>query len=118
MTQRESDAEYYQKNKDADDWGDPVESSVKPTSQPGAMISVRFTHEEVQRIRSKAKIAGESVSRYIRKCVLKDSAKTLTPTRNGAIGKSLASQYSFTIEPSQYSKSAVATEFHTVKTAA
>jgi hypothetical protein len=70
MTKIHEAADYYQKNKESDDWGDPVPSPVKSSRRLGAMISVRFSPEEVAIIRARAAKKNVSVSRYVRMCAL------------------------------------------------
>lgn len=68
-----SDAEHYQANKDSGaEWGDeaPAPRRRSERRRLDAMVSVRFSPEEADRVRGAAEAAGLSLSSYIRDLVL------------------------------------------------
>jgi hypothetical protein len=76
-----SDAEHHQANKDSeDDWEEaPAPRRRSERRRLGAMVSVRFSAEEADRLRADADGAGLSLSRYIRDLVLKTAHGPVIP---------------------------------------
>lgn len=78
-----ADAEYYQAHKDAEDeWGDRLPTRPSEKRRLAAMVSVRFTPEEQERVRAAAESAGESVSNFVRQLVLRECSPSLQETGN------------------------------------
>jgi hypothetical protein len=94
MTQIHGTAEYYQDNKESDDWGDPVGPPIKPYKRPGAMISVRFSPEEVEIVRTMAARMKVSVSRYVRLSALSGVPEKSASPIEGLQRKSISGTYS------------------------
>ncbi len=65
------DAAYYDAHRDdPDEWGDPIEPPVaRNRKNLTATITVRFSAEEAEGIRRKAKAAGITYSEVVRKAV-------------------------------------------------
>lgn len=80
---------YYQAHKDDDtEWGDavPAPEDARPTRRLESVVSVRFSPQEVEDLRSAAGERGSSLSAFVREAALRaaripaDLATTVHPT--------------------------------------
>jgi hypothetical protein len=81
------DAKYYQEHKDdEEEWGDaePAPSPKRSESRRlGALVSVRFSAEEVEQLRRAAELEGRSLSGFVRNAALNLSS---VPTIQNVLG--------------------------------
>jgi hypothetical protein len=71
----EDDARHYQAHRDdAEEWGEPVQPEPKKR-RLGAMLSVRLTPEEAERVREAASDAGQSLSEFLRAAILQHATR-------------------------------------------
>jgi hypothetical protein len=59
---------YERETGDNEDWGEPV--APKPRRRLGAMVSVRLTPDELERVREAAEARGMSTSAFLREVAL------------------------------------------------
>jgi len=71
VSEVDSDAAYYQAHKDeAEEWGEPEQGAGGRRPRMGAMVSVRFTPDEVAQLRERAERQSKSLSEFVREAVL------------------------------------------------
>lgn len=68
MNEREAAEMYQRRKRDAEMWGES--QRAKPRRRLAAMVSVRFSPEEGQRLRAAADLAGMSLSGFVRAAAL------------------------------------------------
>jgi hypothetical protein len=65
------DPEYYQAHKDdEDEWGPGERAPARQRRRLAAMVSVRFSPEEAERVRQAARERNESLSTFVRRAAL------------------------------------------------
>jgi hypothetical protein len=98
---KDDDATYYQEHKDdEEEWGDAVPAPKRSESRRlGAMVSVRFSSEEVDQLRRAADLEGRSLSGYVRNAALNLSSvptiQAISSTVNLGLFDPLLSQVSY-----------------------
>ena len=99
VTEEELAAQVEAMRDDAEAWGDPVQEPKSRRKserrQRAAMVSVRFSPEELEAVQAQAADAGASVSGYLRSLALGDSrraAATATCTGMAAINFSVTDE--------------------------
>jgi hypothetical protein len=81
------DAKYYQEHKDdEEEWGDAEPAPKRSESRRlGAMVSVRFSADEVEQLREAAGAEGRSLSGYVRNAALNLSSVPTISTTFGTV---------------------------------
>ncbi len=68
--EQERRAAYEERGSDAGDWAEPTRPANGRRSRLATMVSVRFSPEEVDRVRAGAEADGMTVSAYLRAAAL------------------------------------------------
>ena len=83
MDERERVTQVEAMKDDPDAWGEPEPKRTRKSErrQRGAVVSVRFTPEELEQVQARASERGMSMSAYLRSMALQASARHVAVTR-------------------------------------